>query len=183
MSDNMLNNKKNTNALYSLNPEDDRPVPKAPSESYTEQVHLVNTGDLNGSKRLFGGTLLSWIDMVAGITANRHTGLNATTAAVDNLSFIKPAYAGDLIVLTGKVTYTGNTSLEVCVKSYIEKSDGTRELMNEAYLVMVALDSEGKKRLVPPIAPQTEEEEDELLRGQNRAAARRRGFYKADNKN
>ena len=69
--------------------------PKTPSESYTEQVHMVNGADLNGSKRLFGGTLLSWIDMVAGITSRRHTGMNTTTAAIDNLNFIKPAYGAD----------------------------------------------------------------------------------------
>ena len=147
--------------------------PKTPSESYTEQVHMVNGADLNGSKRLFGGTLLSWIDMVAGITSRRHTGMNTTTAAIDNLNFIKPAYGADLVVITGIVTYTGNTSLEVCVKSYIEHSDGARDLMNEAYVVMVALDGNDKPCKVIPLAPQTEEEKTNFELGRHRASERR----------
>ena len=146
--------------------------PKTPSESYTEQVHMVNGADLNGSKRLFGGTLLSWIDMVAGITSRRHTGMNTTTA-IDNLNFIKPAYGADLVVITGIVTYTGNTSLEVCVKSYIEHSDGARDLMNEAYVVMVALDGNDKPCKVIPLAPQTEEEKTNFELGRRRASERR----------
>jgi len=145
---------------------------KTPSQSLTEQVHLVNLADLNGSKRLFGGTLLSWIDMTAGITARRHTEMNVSTVAIDNLHFIAPAYRNDLVVLCGKVTYVGRTSLEVRVDSYVEKTDGSRTKINEAYLVMVALDENDKPAAVPALIPATEEEKAEMLAGAERRKKR-----------
>ena len=137
-------------------------IAKTPSESYTEQVHMVNAADLNGYKRLFGGTLMAWIDIVAATTARRHAGTNVTTATIDTLNFLTPAYSNDLVVLTGKMTYVGNTSMEVCVKTYVEQYDGKRNLINEAHVVLVALDTDDKPTVVPPLAPQTDEERDEF---------------------
>lgn len=131
---------------------------KTPSESYTEQVHLVNHADLNGYKRLFGGTLVSWIDVVAGIVARRHSGKNVTTVAIDSLQFIEPAYANEVIVLCGKITYVGKTSMEVCITSYVEHLNGTRNIINKAYFVMVALDENEHPTPVPPLILTTDEE-------------------------
>lgn len=131
---------------------------KKVSESRTEQVQIISQSDLNGYKRLFGGQLMQWIDMVAGVTARRHCGKNVTTAMVDSLQFKEAAYANDLIVLIGQVTYTGRTSMEICVRSYVENLDGMRRLINTAYFVMVALDENEKPAEVPNIVPETEEE-------------------------
>ena len=149
-----------------------RMIKKTPSQSYTEQVHMVNLSDLNGSKRLFGGTLLSWIDMTAGIVARRHAETNVSTAAIDNLHFIAPAYRNDLIVLCGKVTHVGRTSMEVRVCSFVEKSDGSRTKINEAYLVMVALDENDKPCEVPALLCETEEEIADMLAGEERRKKR-----------
>jgi acyl-CoA hydrolase len=65
------------------------------------------------------------------------------------------------VVLCGKVTYVGRTSLEVRVDSYVEKADGSRIKINEAYLVMVALDEYDKPCEVPGLEPETEEEKNE----------------------
>ncbi len=145
---------------------------KTPSETYTEQVHLINQSDLNGSKRLFGGTLLSWIDIVAGIVARRHAEMNVTTVAIDDLHFIAPAYANDLVVLCGKVTYVGRTSIEVRVDSYVERVDGTRKLINKAHLVMVALDENETPYEVPRLEPETIEEKEEMAAGEKRKKLR-----------
>lgn len=145
---------------------------KTPSQSYTEQVHLVNLSDLNGAKRLFGGTLLSWIDMTAGIVARRHAERDVSTVAIDNLHFMAPAYRNDLVVLCGKVTYVGRTSLEVRVDSYVEQADGTRTQINKAFLVMVALDDDDKPCEVPGLEPETEEEMAEMLAGAERKKRR-----------
>jgi len=147
-------------------------VSKTPRESYTEQVHLVNLSDLNGSKRLFGGVLLSWIDMTAGIVARRHTGMNVSTVAIDNLHFIAPAYRNDLVVLCGKVTYVGRTSLEVRVDSYVEKEDGSRTQINKAFLVMVALNENDKPCEIPGLIPETDEEKAEMEAGAERRRRR-----------
>lgn len=119
------------------------------SYSATEQCHMIMHQHINGINRLFGGQLLSWIDEVAGLTAKRHCGCDATTVAIDNLQFKSGVYLNDLLVLVGKVTYVGHTSLEVRVDSYIEKSDGTRHPINRAYFVMVSMGDDGHPTAVP----------------------------------
>lgn len=78
---------------------------KKVSASETHQLHVVIHPDINGFGRLFGGRLLEWIDEVAGATARRHCGRDATTVAIDNLYFKSGAYLNDIIVLIGKVTH------------------------------------------------------------------------------
>lgn len=125
--------------------------PKKVSDSTTEQLRVVIYPDINGFGRLFGGKLLAWIDEVAGATARRHCGRNATTVAIDNLYFKAGAYLNDIIVLIGKVTHVGKTSMEVRVDTYIEDSNGIRSPINRAYFVMVAMGEDGKPTQVPPL--------------------------------
>ena len=132
--------------------------PKKVSDSETEQLRVVIYPDINGFGRLFGGRLLSWIDEVAGATARRHCGRDATTVAMDNLHFKSGAYLNDMIVLIGKVTYVGNTSMEVRVDTYIEDADGTRRPINRAYFVMVAMGDDGRPTTVPPLLLENEGE-------------------------
>ena len=145
---------------------------KTPSETYTEQVNIVKQSDLNGAKRLFGGILLSWIDITAAIVARRHAGRDVTTVAIDDLHFIAPAHANDLVVLCGKVTYVGRTSIEVTVESYVERLDGARSLINRAHVVIVALDENERPCEVPGLRPETDEEKAELLAGERRKQLR-----------
>lgn len=155
-----------------MNENKTEPKPKTASESYTEQVHIVSQADLNGARRLFGGTLMSWIDEVAAIVARRHCGSNVVTVAVDNLTFLLPAYGNDMIVTIGKVTYTGNTSVEVCVKSYIEDNLGNRKTLNRSYLSLVALDENGNPIAVPQLIPQTDKEREDFELGRRRRVLR-----------
>ncbi len=146
---------------------------KTVSQSFTEHVQILTQANINGYNRLFGGRLMEWIDIVASVTARRHSGRNVTTALVDTLSFNAPAHPNDTILITGKITYTGRTSMEICVKSYVENPDGTRGLINTAYLVMVALDENEKPVEVPRLKPETEEEKAEWEAAAKRAAARK----------
>ena len=114
-----------------------RPVKKV-SDSLTEQQYLIVPAHINHYGRLFGGQLLKWIDELAGIVAMRHCGTTITTAAIDNLQFHAPAYTGDMIVLQGMVTGVGRTSMEVRVDTYRESMNGTREMINRAYINMVS---------------------------------------------
>lgn len=128
-----------------------KPEGKKVSESTTEQIHYVRYPHLNSLKRLYGGQLLSWIDEIAGATARRHCGMDAITASIDNLHFKSGAFLNDLIVLIGNVTHVGNTSMEIRVDTYREDYDGKRYPINRAYLVMVAIGSDGKPCQVPPL--------------------------------
>lgn len=89
---------------------------KRVDDSRVETVHLIRPNHLNGFDRLFGGILMQWIDEVAAVVAQRHSGANVTTASVDNLTFLKGAYQNDMVIIKGKVTWVGNTSMEVCVE-------------------------------------------------------------------
>jgi len=86
---------------------------KTVDDSRVETVYLIRPTHLNGADRLFGGILMQWIDEAAGIVAKRHCGGNVTTASVDNLTFLHGAYQNDMVVIKGKLTWVGNTSMEV----------------------------------------------------------------------
>jgi len=132
---------------------------KTVDDSRVETVHLVMSAHLNGAGRLFGGILMQWIDEVAGIVAKRHSMSNVTTASVDNLTFLSGAYNGDMIVIKGKMTWVGSSSMEVCVDTYVETPSGRRERINNAHFMMVALDENDKPMTVPRLILQTEDEE------------------------
>ena len=119
---------------------------------------MITSPDLNGYGRLFGGCLMEWIDTVAGIVARRHSGCKVTTAMVDTLCFRAPAYPNDTVVLEGKVTHVGRTSMEVCVRTLVEELSGMKHTINKAYLVMVALDEDEKPTEVPGLVLETDEE-------------------------
>lgn len=138
------------------------------SDSQTTQTHLTRYQHLNGQRRLFGGALLQWIDELAGIVALRHVGGEVITANVDNLVFKAPAFLNDLLVMQGRITYIGRTSMEVRVDTYAERRDGSQELINRAYLVMVALGDDGAPKAIPRVELAGEEEEREWALGEKR---------------
>ena len=93
----------------------------------TSGVQIVLPQHCNGYKkpRLFGGQIMAWIDVVGAVAARRYTNSAVTTACVENLSFLSPAYLNDTVVQEAVVTWTGRTSLEVRVDTYVERLDGT----------------------------------------------------------
>lgn len=142
-------------------------------DSRTENTYLIMPKHINGYGRLFGGILLQWIDEVAGIVAHRHAGSIVTTACVDNLNFKAGAYLGDTVVLIGRMTYVGKTSMEVRVDTYAEDADGTRRMINRAYEVLVALDENDKKIEVPGLIVETEAQRAEWIGGEKRYELRK----------
>lgn len=146
---------------------------KTVSASRTEQIQILMPQHINGYKRLFGGVLMEWIDVVAGVVARRHSNSEVTTASVDNLQFKSPAYVNSTIILIGKITFVGTTSMEVRVETFVESLSGERKLVNRAYVVMVALDENEQPQKVPRIIPETAEEKAEYEAGKRRHALRK----------
>ena len=147
-------------------------VSKTVNDSRVETVHIVRPNHLNGANRLFGGILMQWIDEVAGIVAKRHSMCNVTTASVDNLTFLHGAYQNDMVVIKGRLTWVGSTSMEVCVHTYVETLDGGRDRINNAHFMMVALDENDKPVPVPKLVLQTEEERVDWACGEERRRIR-----------
>ena len=145
---------------------------RTPNESLVETVHIVRPNHLNGANRLFGGILMQWIDEVAAIVAKRHSKCNVTTASVDNLTFLHGAYQNDMVVIKGKITWVGKSSMEVCVDTYVENRQGERHRINNAHFMLVALDDNGKPVCVPRLILQTEDEHLAWQHGEERQRIR-----------
>ena len=109
-------------------------------QEITTSVQIVLPQHCNGyaRPRLFGGQIMAWIDITGAVAARRYTCCPVTTVCVDNLNFIAPAYLNDTVVQEARVTWTGRTSLEVRVDSFVEKLDGSRQqhrlIERQAYL-------------------------------------------------
>ena len=95
-----------------------------------------------------------------------------TTASVDNLTFLKGAYQNDMVIIKGKVTWVGNTSMEICVDSYVENRQGELHRINNAHFMMVALDDDGKPVKVPRLLLETEDEKLAWEHGEERRRIR-----------
>ena len=149
----------------------ERPM-KTVDDSRVETVYLIRPTHLNGANRLFGGILMQWIDEAAGIVAKRHCGGNVTTASVDNLTFLHGAYQGDMVVIRGKMTWVGSSSMEVCVDTYVENLQGDRHRINNAHFMMVALDENNQPVKVPRLILQTEDERLAWAHGEERRRIR-----------
>ena len=143
------------------------------SDSLTEQVYVIRSSQINGYGRLFGGQLMQWIDETAGVVSRRHSGLNVTTAAIDTLNFKAAAYQNDMVVLIGKITYVGRSSMEIKVDTYVEDQKGMRRNINRAYVVMVAIDEQGNALEVPRLELKTESERAEWESGEKRYRLRK----------
>jgi acyl-CoA hydrolase len=138
----------------------------------TSHVQIIMPPHVNGTNRLFGGQLMAWIDIVAAVEARRHTRRQVITASVDNLSFLGPAFLDETVRLDAQVTWTGKTSLEVRVDSFVESLAGSERMINQAYLVFVALDDAGRPASFPPFEPQSEEEKEAWTQAEQRRKQR-----------
>lgn len=146
---------------------------KRVEDSITHHVEIIMPQHINGQRRLFGGVLMQWIDVVAAVTARRHSGCNVVTASVDNLNFKSGANINDSLVLEGRVTYVGNTSMEVRVDTFVERLDGEKKEINRAYFVMVALDENKNPVKVPELIIENDEDREEYEAGKKRYELRK----------
>lgn len=149
-------------------------IQKTPSETRSEITHILPHYAINGADRLLGGFVLHCIDEVATVAAKRFCRTAVTTACIDSVDFIAPAFLGELFTATGVVTRASKTSLEVKVECFVENDDGTRRLINRAYAVFVALDENGKPTAVPELICETEEEKAEWEAAAERDTLRRK---------
>ena len=153
---------------------------KRVEETITEQTYLIMHRHINGFGSLFVWQLMQWIDNMAAFVSKRNAETEVTTAAIDNLNFRGGAHLNDTIVLVGRVTYVGSTSIEVRVDTYIEALDGKRKMINRAYIVMVAIDQNEHPVQVPRLIIETEAQKAEWEGGKRRyelrKERRREGF-------
>jgi acyl-CoA hydrolase len=139
----------------------------------------MGTGEANLAGNVHGGVIMYICDEVAGIAAVRHCGTRVVTVAMDRMTFINPVYVGHLVTVKATVNAAWRSSMEVGVRVEAENiRSGEVTHTSTAYLTMVALDEAGKPTQVPPIEPETPDEErrarEAQLRRDNRLAERER---------
>jgi acyl-CoA hydrolase len=150
------------------------PVRKTPRDSAVEARYLVLPQHANDLGIAFGGTIMSWVDMVAAMAAQRHCGRKVVTVSIDRMSFLAPCHIGDHVLLRASVNYVGHTSMEVGVQVLRENPyRGGRVRATTAYLTFVALDEREKPTPIPPLSPETPDEVRRFENAKLRVAARK----------
>lgn len=140
------------------------------SESKTYMTEMVLPQHTNALGSIFGGVIMSWIDICGAITAQRHSRLPVVTASIDYLQFVKPVMLGWTVNLKASVNYVGKTSMEVGVRIDAE-NPRTGETFHtaSAYLSFVALNA---NKVPIPVEPLILETEDEKRRNRDAKARR-----------
>ncbi len=134
--------------------------PRRPAESAVTMTYIVFPDDTNPLGFLRGGQLLHWMDLAAALVATRHCGRACVTVSVDNVSFCRPINVGDVVIIRARITRAFTTSMEVYVHVQGENPiQGKQYQATEAFYTMVAVDSAGKPIPVPPVQPETPEEQ------------------------
>ena len=136
---------------------------------------IMTAVDVNLYGTVHGGVLMKFVDDVAGAAAARHSGGTAVTAAIDEILFLEPLRVGDLVHAYAQVNWTGETSMEIGVRLMAERWDeaGKEPVpVATAYLVFVGVDAEGRPRGVPPVLPDSPENEGRWREAEIRRAHR-----------
>ncbi len=109
--------------------------------------------DTNPNGDIFGGWIMSLMDLAAGIAAGTRAQGRVATAAVSNLSFLQPVRIGDVVCVYTEMIKTGRTSMTVAVEAYVLRRNlGERVRVTASEFVLVAVDDHGVPRPLPPAA-------------------------------
>ena len=132
---------------------------KSVLESKAEMSLTMMPSDANPQGNVFGGVILKYVDQIAAIVAKRHTRSNVVTASIDRVSFLKPVYIGNILLLSARLNHVGHSSMEIEVTIEAEDTDtGSRVHTGTAFVTMVALDNKGRPASAPPLLLTNEEE-------------------------
>ncbi len=139
-------------------------------------TQIVMPGHTNSSSNvLFGGLLMQWIDVCAGVAAMRHTGGPVVTASIDRVDFIVPVKLGCIVELEAQVNFVHKTSMEVGCRVHAETPDTrTKRYTTKAYLTFVAIDNDGRPRAAPALTLATDDDRRRCDEARQRRAARLR---------
>ena len=147
-----------------------------PEQTRCVMTQIVMPMHTNGqSGVMFGGVMMQWIDVCAGVAAMRHAQSNVLTASIDRLDFLSPVKVGEVVVLQAQVNYTGKTSMEVgCRVETEDMRTSQRRYVTKAYLTFVAVDAQGKPRPIAPLELITEDDRRRHTDAEHRRAERLR---------
>ncbi|MGN6350667.1 MAG: acyl-CoA thioesterase [Candidatus Nitrosocosmicus sp.] len=159
---------KNTNSTQTNS------IGKTVKESEAETTIVMLPSDANPLGNVFGGIILKHVDLIAGLVAKRHAGhANIVTASLDSMTFSKPVFIGNALILKARLNYVKRSSMEVEVNIEAEDLNSSQKsLTGTAYVTLVALNEKGKSVEVPKLILQNDEEEKRFLAGESRMQVR-----------
>ncbi|WP_244211049.1 acyl-CoA thioesterase [Amycolatopsis kentuckyensis] len=133
---------------------------KPTSASRLTLSQIMDDHDTNLMGTVHGGVLMKLADSLAGVVSARHSEGASVTASVDEMVFRVPVRVGDVLHLHAQVNWAGSTSMEIGVRATADRWDRSVPPVHvaSAYLVLVAVDEDGRPRLVPPVVPETDED-------------------------
>jgi acyl-CoA hydrolase len=146
---------------------------KAVSSSQVVMTQLVLPTHTNALDTVFGGTVMSWIDIAGAIAAQRHSATDVVTASIDQLNFIAPIRKGWVVNLKASVNFTSRTSMEIGVRVDAENPK-TSEMFHtaSAYMTFVALGSDGRPSPIPGLILESDIEKRRFAAAEKRRAQR-----------
>ncbi len=107
--------------------------------------------DINANGHIFGGWVLSQMDIAAGIVASRRADGHVATIAIERMEFIAPIHLRDLISVYAQVEHVGRTSMKVRIEVIAQRDRGATEVkVTEGLFTFVALDDNHRPRPVEP---------------------------------
>lgn len=129
----------------------------ATSDAETEQPSgdltlrtMAMPADTNASGDIFGGWVLSQMDLAGGIAAGQRASGRVVTIAIDRMKFIRPVHVGDVLCIYTRVGRIGRSSMEINMEAWaLRHRYGQREKVTEAMFTFVAVDEDGRPRPVP----------------------------------
>ncbi len=117
---------------------------------------LAMPADTNPNGDIFGGWLMSQMDLGGAIQAKEIAHGRVVTVRVDGMSFLKPVAVGDVVCCYASCIKRGTTSITINIEVWIKKvasgPTGQRYKATEAVFIYVAVDSEGKPRPLPSVS-------------------------------
>ncbi|GIV80202.1 acyl-CoA thioesterase [Litorilinea aerophila] len=147
--------------------------PRTVADSALTLTQFMQPEHSNSLGTVHGGVLLKLCDECGGIVASRHARRPAVTVTVDSVTFHQPVYVGQLLLVHGRITYVGRTSMEVELRVEAENLlTGEITHTNSAYFVYVALDDQLRPTAVPPLDLQNDEERRRFEEGRRRQEIR-----------
>lgn len=113
---------------------------------------LAMPGDTNPNGDIFGGWVMSQMDLAGGITAGWRAQGRVATVGVEAMSFLQPVRVGDVVCVYTDIVREGNTSMAIKVELWaLRRATLKREKVTEGIFTFVAIDENGKKRSLPAV--------------------------------
>ena len=126
----------------------DSPRPTEPSGELVIRT-IAMPADTNANGDIFGGWLMSQMDLGAAIVAKNLSRSRVTTVAVDGMVFLNPVFVGDIVNCHAKLLKVGRTSMKIDVEAWVQRGkDGTRLRVTEGVFTYVAIDDAGRPQPV-----------------------------------